>query len=293
MVVPSVAAGIPVSYLYNGVVLPALPEWDESAYPYAYIGTFGGKDSTHFIATDYDISKYIYVPGADHIFTPMNCVRYVLSDGAWIEDSLWVGFTPFWANTNVYYANEVENGDLAGTLYLAASEPVPVVEDIEDGGSILDVLNSILDYDVATFNLLTYGTNRIRYIERYVASILEAITPSEEEAALRESTKETTQAVNDSLFADDAPTKVTVDDVTDVAQVGSAAAQMFNPGVGVSAFFDAFNNINLVSLFTQASIDDMYAVDEATTFSLGEDDGVVDYYTENINKIKEFVGSGD
>ena len=27
----------PVAYLYNGVRLPKLPEWDKAAYPYAYI----------------------------------------------------------------------------------------------------------------------------------------------------------------------------------------------------------------------------------------------------------------
>ena len=27
----------PIAYLYNGVQLPALPEWDKETYPYAYI----------------------------------------------------------------------------------------------------------------------------------------------------------------------------------------------------------------------------------------------------------------
>lgn len=42
--------------LYNGVELPALPEWDKTAYPYAYLYRFG--DSAVAFLT---INKVAYI----------------------------------------------------------------------------------------------------------------------------------------------------------------------------------------------------------------------------------------
>lgn len=134
---------------------------------------------------------------------------------------------------------------------------------------------------------------KLYQIEVNTGQLVNLLAPSTEESALKEANKDTMQAVNDSLYANDSPTKVTVDDVADVAQIGSAAAEMFNSGVGVSSFFDAFNDVSLVSLFTKEAMNDIYAVNEVTTYGIDRGNQVVDYYSENLNKIKNFVGGDD
>ena len=127
----------PTTYSYNGVVLPELPEWDRETYPYAYI--------LHFLATD---TYYLFcfepltINGVDS--KPM--VIYDTADGRWefdadasyyryiaTSENVWeydrIGATlaapeetypVIWANTDIFYED--------GTVYLAASEPIPVYE---------------------------------------------------------------------------------------------------------------------------------------------------------------------
>lgn len=113
----------PVAYLYNGVRLPALPEWDKTAYPYAYIGrNYGGNTFLYF--TD--------VP-AVYTFWALNCSNVTVTtyqhDGNnWKEGILneyFENYSPFaspsvWANYGILSEDE--------SVYLAASEPVPVYE---------------------------------------------------------------------------------------------------------------------------------------------------------------------
>jgi hypothetical protein len=126
----------PVAYLYNGVRSPKLPEWDREQYPYATIvttSTFNWGWDVWLIASQNpfcvrDInSRPCLVHSANE-----NCIEYMIDkgDSDWGEanhtepkvDSGWPysGLDSIWTDYDVLYAN--------GSLYLAASEPVPVYE---------------------------------------------------------------------------------------------------------------------------------------------------------------------
>lgn len=105
--------------LYDGAVLPALPEWDRETYPYALI-----KDGTYL----YAFSSYSY-NYSDGPFITANAPKKVWE----LENAEWVELTNY-VNTsvagNAYFSNLVwSNLDILnedGTVYLAASDPVPV-----------------------------------------------------------------------------------------------------------------------------------------------------------------------
>lgn len=120
-------------YSYNGTVLPALPEWDKTAYPYAviyyYPGIYGFGDYYNLIISSMPASS-----------TDMENTAFD-NDGTWIvykttsKDKPWElseqSSVPYknlkWANYDVY------KGD--GSLVLNASEPAPYydMETLFDG----------------------------------------------------------------------------------------------------------------------------------------------------------------
>ena len=116
----------PTAYLYNGVKLPALPE---SELPFAYIHKMPLVDSYELIVTE--IASYASKGnGIDVVYTyhGVNRKTFYLSN----DKKEWelVDSTPEgsvvgvldlkWANTDVLFED--------GTLYLSASEPIPVYE---------------------------------------------------------------------------------------------------------------------------------------------------------------------
>lgn len=124
----------PTAYLYNGIRLPALPEWDRGAYPYAYIWQ-SASDQTCYLSCSsvplvvYGADEY-YLPSADG--EPMEAYRIV--DGSW---GFWYETTTSTSATNqianaltkrpLVWANyDISRED--DTVYLAASDPVPVYE---------------------------------------------------------------------------------------------------------------------------------------------------------------------
>lgn len=112
----------PIAYLYNGVRLPKLPEWDKTKYPYAYIGT-SGMDTT-----------YYYLCFSDTLETARNISRivgtgdenYTLADGEWGPFLSTSSVAVIWTNTDIYYIDSLS--EVGGTLCLAASDPIPVYE---------------------------------------------------------------------------------------------------------------------------------------------------------------------
>lgn len=134
-----------MNYLYNGVELPALPEWDRVAYPYAIMvwgGTGGNRLShcllwafsnphhlTHYnsIQNKYSIwisedEKCLYSQAKynskDGIYEPFPAmVEYPNETYPYNENGL--TSKPDWANYDVL--------DNKGTLYLAASDPIPIL----------------------------------------------------------------------------------------------------------------------------------------------------------------------
>lgn len=63
---------------------------------------------------------------------------YRLENGNWVKGyGNYRKFNPIWAMYDIYYADTDENGELAGTLYLAASDPIPVGDEPIDKASFL------------------------------------------------------------------------------------------------------------------------------------------------------------
>lgn len=121
----------PVAYLYNGVRLPKLPEWDREKHPFAYV-TFSktledlGFDAYHLHVSDtieYGVNEsgnrgikgWSIASVNRHTDTNWNVMD--ISDASpsypYYQNSMWANF-------------DVLNED--GSLYLAASEPIPVYE---------------------------------------------------------------------------------------------------------------------------------------------------------------------
>lgn len=113
------------NYLYNGIELPALPEWDKEAYPFCAI-----------VETSTEGEYRLVLLTEEHRINSSNCLwgafirpYCIVVDGAWVqqEDSFIIGGykTVKWVNYDAYYF-DYSDWELAGTLYLAASDPVLV-----------------------------------------------------------------------------------------------------------------------------------------------------------------------
>ena len=112
-----------IGYSYNGVVLPKLPERDKEKYPRLYIT--GNASLAYLYALPdgeylFDGSRWVIPSGVYGLF-----VQWYPSKGnewgALSESHLGGRYAaPIWCNTDIL------NED--GTVYLAASEPVPVYE---------------------------------------------------------------------------------------------------------------------------------------------------------------------
>lgn len=122
------------NYYYNGVELPALPEWDKAQYPYAYIfyvtSTLTGEALEWYEAVfssnpryDYSTSgKYCigYRAGDRHKSTTFDCTEWRDGFGTYERDGLSVEL-----DENLIWSNfDILNED--GSVFLPASEPVPV-----------------------------------------------------------------------------------------------------------------------------------------------------------------------
>lgn len=117
----------PVAYLYNGVRLPALPEWDREKYPYAVI-VFRKATEEYYL---YTLSNKVH--GETVIFDTYYYRSKAPYDCFHIENDSWVWWffqedgdlnsnpkthTIIWANHEII--------DVDGSVFLDATEPVPV-----------------------------------------------------------------------------------------------------------------------------------------------------------------------
>lgn len=109
--------------LYSGVELPKLPEWDKTAYPYAIL-------VEHNAAIPYWLAvstvAFRNVLGASIV--KGTCYVFPLEKDGWGEMELFTGLSvplPIWTNTDFL------NQD--GSVYLAASKPVPVEDAFTKG----------------------------------------------------------------------------------------------------------------------------------------------------------------
>lgn len=125
----------PIAYLYNGVPLPPLPEWDRTKYPYvlldnykwlneimiALLVCYSEKAETGY-NDDGDIADWVEIKGTRIEFRVNYPINTIPTD--WGEPTEYTGGpanrSGIWSNTDIYLDD--------GTLYLAASEPIPVYE---------------------------------------------------------------------------------------------------------------------------------------------------------------------
>lgn len=124
----------PIAYSYNGTVLPPLPNWDKTAYPYVYMQTTGSTETPYMLfvySRPFDTYKTsnerIYVSGT---FSVARIWYNYNGDGEWggykehidhNDSSLFSSMnlaSLVWSNTDVPAKD--------GTIYLSASEPIPV-----------------------------------------------------------------------------------------------------------------------------------------------------------------------
>ena len=119
------------NYLYNGIELPDINEvWtDKETYKYAYISE---KNGAYYLTVSKIKKTVDNVEGpilVDTLNTALleTTVSYKLSNDEWVQYSGGYRFRsiPVWASVDIQY--EGCEGVEDGTLYLAASDPVPVL----------------------------------------------------------------------------------------------------------------------------------------------------------------------
>lgn len=136
------AGGRVRAYLYNRVKLPEPPKWDAAAAPEAVIikSTIG---DTYFYCGKDMLSVGKTITGIRRPYA-----GYILTDSGWSRTDYWLG-SPLtqdilWANYDVYYKDSEDVGELAGTLFLAASNPVPLYS--YNGVELPELPGAVKDY---------------------------------------------------------------------------------------------------------------------------------------------------
>ena len=129
------SGGEPVAYLYNGVRLPKLPEWDKEKYPNAMI-----TDGIHTTVTGIGVATVLNL-GTFHYewnqygryqFNMKDCALYKLIDNKWVlsyEGDRNLILNPDEERTTDYVLwTDTDIVSSTGSVWLAASEPIPVYE---------------------------------------------------------------------------------------------------------------------------------------------------------------------
>lgn len=138
--------GEPVAYLYNGVELPALPEWEIEGFPYITLKNDGESDYPRYgLVVIYSTIPLLHTSYESGVVTIRGCILApsptVVRDSYWSVGD-WVDITErncddlfgehdgfyrvrlansvVWANYDVY--------DTEGNLLVSPSEPIPVYE---------------------------------------------------------------------------------------------------------------------------------------------------------------------
>ena len=115
-----------VAYLYNGVQLPPLPEWDKETYPYAYIVHGNSTYKVRFCSVPLVALNISLILSNTFSSQGEHEINYKLENGEWVDETYAGGCSAVWSNTDIYYKDSVP--DVGGTLAMAASDPIPVYE---------------------------------------------------------------------------------------------------------------------------------------------------------------------
>jgi hypothetical protein len=110
--------------LYNGVELPSLPEWDKETYPYAVIQQLNSRWFKLWVMKEkpYVSGNYLHITSDSLTWDNYYAFDNTYTD-AW--GSLGAVSTASQTASSFIWSNaDILNED--GTLYLAASDPIPV-----------------------------------------------------------------------------------------------------------------------------------------------------------------------
>lgn len=123
----------PIAYLYNGVQLPALPEWDRERYPYVSIGLNIWSEITVICsASPFSADENGYITASGYLIVLYDAdgssAYFPYGDFSGSENCRWgdaisaggVTHKTFWCNRDIL--------DEDGSVYLASSDPIPVYE---------------------------------------------------------------------------------------------------------------------------------------------------------------------
>ena len=132
----------PIAYLYNGVQMPKLPEWDREMYPYAVIDDWSADDNVYQPKKCYAVvcsnQRPFYNGEVVLSNTPAQTFTCMISFDEEFSYSSGVPFGEWYfshkedhlmntAFESVVWTNtDILNED--GSVYLAASEPIPIYE---------------------------------------------------------------------------------------------------------------------------------------------------------------------
>ena len=121
----------PVAYLYNGVRLPKLPEWDRGKYPYAVIALYNTSNN----AGKYELilCQNILSYDGENVVQEKenNYLCYLTDNNTWnyintydFEEVVFIGDGE---QTLIWTSSEIPNST-DGSVYMAATKPAPVYE---------------------------------------------------------------------------------------------------------------------------------------------------------------------
>jgi len=130
---------------------------------------------------------------------------------------------------------------------------------------------------------------RLRYIEENTAGIyayVKDLVPSKEEAALKESTKEITKEIADSLYAADGAGRTSFSTSTEAL---TSSKDMLDTGVSVTDFFGMFGTYGWGNWFSAETRDDLDTVPSVSTFAADDE---LSTYEKNLQEIQNFIGGG-
>lgn len=131
------------NYLYNGIVLPELPEWDRESYPYCFIREVNASNATIYrlyafastddFCVDDLVGGVAFKDGVACLYSAIN----VDGTNVWSEPTertdigyIGVYLVIVWTNTPIPDEN--------GSVYLAASEPIPLLVKIKDQARVME-----------------------------------------------------------------------------------------------------------------------------------------------------------
>lgn len=135
----SMAQKEPVAYLYNGVRLPKLPEWDRETYPYALIYKEELTNYIKLICADCEMVYVVDVFGGNFVSFPYDVTfhyhEYILQDTEFVFEKTVTNSDPngpgifsgefIWTNHDI--RKELEDYTLGEVVY-PPSEPIPIYE---------------------------------------------------------------------------------------------------------------------------------------------------------------------